>query len=126
METFPIFVSLDKSSEWRRNFVLFLDEARQFLKGLDVKTRTKILYNVDKAKILNDPKLFKKLTSEIWEFRTRYNGLQYRLLAFWDKTGEIKTLVISTHGFVKKVDKVSTNEIEKANELRKTYFRLKK
>lgn len=106
--------------------VLFLDEARQFLKGLDEKTRTKILYNVDKAKILNDPKLFKKLTSEIWEFRTRYDGLQYRLLAFWDKTEKIKTLVISTHGFVKKVDKVSASEIEKANELRKTYFRLKK
>lgn len=31
--------------------VLFLEEARQFLKGLDEKTRAKILYNIDKAKI---------------------------------------------------------------------------
>ena len=106
--------------------VLFLEEARQFLKGLDEKAKTKILYNIDKAKILNDPKLFKKLTSDLWEFRTKYNGLQYRLLAFWDKTEKIKTLVISTHGFVKKVDKVSSSEIEKANELRKIYFRQKK
>ena len=102
--------------------VLFLEDARQFLKNLDEKTRTKILYNIDKAKILNDPKLFKKLTNDIWEFRTKYNGLQYRLLAFWDKTEKVKTLVISTHGFVKKVDKVSASEIEKADKLRLLYF----
>lgn len=102
--------------------VLFLEDARQFLKGLDEKTRTKILYNIDKAKILNDPKLFKKLTNDIWEFRTKYNGLQYRLLAFWDKTEKVKTLVISTHGFVKKMDKVSASEIEKADKLRLLYF----
>jgi phage-related protein len=106
--------------------VLFLEEARQFLKGLEEKARIKILYNIDKAKILNNPKLFKKLTTDIWEFRTKYNGLQYRLLAFWDKTEKIKTLVISTHGFVKKVDKVSATEIDKANELRKLYLRQKK
>ena len=106
--------------------VLFLEEARQFLRGLDEKTRTKILYNIDKAKILNDPKLFKKLTSDIWEFRTKYNGLQYRLLAFWDKTLVVKTLVISTHGFVKKVDKVSASEIEKANKLRRLYLKQKR
>ena len=102
--------------------VLFLEEARQFLKELEEKTRTKILYNIDKAKILNDPRLFKKLTTDIWEFRTKYNGLQYRLLAFWDKTEKVKTLVIATHGFVKKVDKVSGIEINKANELRKLYL----
>jgi hypothetical protein len=47
-------------------------------------------------------------------------------LAFWDKTEKIKTLVISTHGFVKKVDKVSISEIERANEMRKLYFKQKK
>ena len=82
--------------------VLFLEEARQFLKGLEEKARIKFLYNIDKAKILNDPKLFKKQTTDIWEFRTKYNGLQYRLLAFWDKTEKRKTSVICTHGFVKK------------------------
>ena len=106
--------------------VLFLEEARQFLKGLQEKARIKILYNIDKAKILNDPKLFKKLTTDIWEFRTKYNGLQYRLLAFWDKTEKVKTLVILTHGFVKKVDKVSATEIDKANEFRKLYLTQKK
>lgn len=102
--------------------VLFLEEARQFLRTLDKKTSSKIIYNIDKARILNDPKLFKKLTGDIWEFRTKYNGLQYRLLAFWDKTEKVKTLVISTHGFVKKVDRVAASEIDKANTLRKLYF----
>ena len=106
--------------------VLFLDESREFLFGLDLKTRTKILYNIDKSKVLNDPKLFKKLNGEIWEFRTKYNGLQYRLLAFWDKTDKVETVVVSTHGFVKKVDKVSPTEINKAEQLRRLYFDQKK
>lgn len=106
--------------------VLFLEDARQFLLGLDDKTRAKILYNIDKSKVLNDPKLFKKLTDNIWEFRTKYNGLQYRLLAFWDKTEKTETLVVSTHGFVKKADKVPSSEIIRADQLRQFYFDQKK
>ncbi|MEJ7646182.1 MAG: type II toxin-antitoxin system RelE/ParE family toxin [Chryseolinea sp.] len=102
--------------------VLFLAEARKFLIELDLKTRAKILYNIDKSKVLMDRKLFKKLSGEIWEFRTKFNGHQYRLLAFWDKTDKVETLVISSHGFVKKVDKVPSVEIEKAENLRRTYF----
>jgi phage-related protein len=101
--------------------VLFLEDARRFLKKLDEKTRQKILYNIEKAKILNDPALFKKLTEDLWEFRTKYNGLQYRLIAFWDKKENAKTLVVATHGFLKKVSKVPGREIERANELRKIY-----
>lgn len=48
-----------------------------------------------------DADLFKKLSDEIWEFRTLYQGLQYRLLAFWDKTDHSEIMVIATHGFVK-------------------------
>ncbi|WP_231390026.1 type II toxin-antitoxin system RelE/ParE family toxin [Sphingobacterium pedocola] len=50
--------------------------------------------------------MFKKLNNDIWEFRTLYQGLQYRLLAFWDKTFSSETMVISTHGFIKKRSKV--------------------
>jgi hypothetical protein len=62
------------------------------------------------------------LQDEIWEFRTRYGGKQIRLLAFWDKTGNKETLVIATHGFIKRVDKVPAKEIERAERLRKKYF----
>ena len=84
---------------------LFLDEVSNLFSTLDFKTIRKILYNIDLAEQTNDPRLFKKLNSDIWEFRTKYNGNQYRLLAFWDKTSEIKTLVIATHGFIKKLIK---------------------
>jgi phage-related protein len=70
----------------------------------------------------NDPKLFKKLSGEIWEFRTKYSGLQYRLLAFWDKSGKEETLVIATHGIIKKTDKVPKSDIEKALHIRERYF----
>ena len=66
----------------------FLDEADQFIAELNPRIVKKLLYNIDLAEQTNDPKLFKKLREDIWEFRTRYLGLQIRLLAFWDKTGE--------------------------------------
>ncbi len=82
----------------------------------------KIFYNIDLAEQSNDPKLFKKLQNDIWEFRTNYAGLQIRLLAFWDKNDNKETLVLATHGFIKKVDKVLANEIDRAVRLRDKYF----
>ncbi|MEA5141441.1 type II toxin-antitoxin system RelE/ParE family toxin [Arcicella rigui] len=100
----------------------FLEEADKFIAGLDSKIIKKILYNVEIAEQTNDPKLFKKLQHDIWEFRTNYAGLQIRLLAFWDKTDGKNTLVFATHGFIKKVDKVPKNEIERAIRIRTKYF----
>ena len=102
--------------------IIFLEEAFAFLCDLDGKHYEKILYNIRKAQTEHDPELFKKFTDEIWEFRTLYQGLQYRLLAFWDKTNTTNTLVISTHGFIKKRSKVPDNEILKARQLRTKYF----
>lgn len=102
--------------------IVLLAEAFDFLKSLDIKHSNKILLNIRKAQQKNDPEIFKKLTDEIWEFRTLYQGLQYRMLAFWDKSGNSNTLVISTHGFIKKQRKVPDNEISKAEKQRKKYF----
>jgi phage-related protein len=99
-----------------------MEEANEFLAGLDAKTIKKIFYNIDLAEQTNDPKLFKKLQNDIWELRTKYGGLQIRLLAFWDKSDNKETLVIATHGFIKKVDKVPANEIERAERLKDKYF----
>ena len=98
----------------KRFEVILLDEALDFIYDLDDKTSEKILYNINKATYHNDPELFKKLTFKIWEFRTHYQGIQYRLFAFWDKTDKTETLVLSTHGMVKKISKVPKSEIEKA------------
>ncbi|TAF76144.1 MAG: type II toxin-antitoxin system RelE/ParE family toxin [Bacteroidetes bacterium] len=106
--------------------ILFLEEAFEFLNSLDRKHYEKILYNIRKSQVENDPELFKKLTDDIWEFRTLYQGLQYRFLAFWDKTSTIDTLVVSTHGFIKKRSKVPENEIQKAQNYRTKYLADKK
>ena len=82
--------------------VIFLEEAAAFLDQLDEKAREKIIYNIRKAQVTNDQELFKKLTDEIWEFRTLYSKTYYRLFAFWDKSDKIDTIVISTHGLIKK------------------------
>jgi len=66
--------------------VEFLGEATEFLYGLNEKVRDKIIYNITKARYSNDRELFKKLTDEIWEFRTLYSKVYYRLFAFWDKS----------------------------------------
>lgn len=102
-----------------------MEDAREFLAGLNEKTRDKIIYNIDKAVNLNDKELFKKLQDEIWEFRTLHNNKHYRLFAFWDKSDKSQTLVISTHGVIKKTDKTPNKEIEKAEQLRQLYFKIK-
>lgn len=93
--------------------------------NLTRKLQKKVFYNIDLAEQTNDPKLLKKLQQDIWEFRTKFSGLQVRLLAFWDKSDNKETLVIATHGFVKKVDKISANEIDRAVRLREKYFERK-
>jgi len=102
--------------------VKFLEETFDFLKSIDRKHSEKILYNIRKSQTENNPELFKKINDDIWEFRTLYQGLQYRLLAFWDKTDKSNTLVISTHGFIKKRSKVPDSEIQKATQIRNKYF----
>ena len=106
--------------------VLFLEDVFEFLKSIEFKHSEKIIYNIRKSESKNDPELFKKLEDEIWEFRTLYQKLHYRLLAFWDKTDSESTLIISTHGFVKKQSKVPKKEIKRAKNLRIKYFEEKK
>jgi phage-related protein len=100
----------------------FMEDAKDFLTTLDPKIIKKIFYNLDIAEETNDPKLFKKIQNEIWEFRTRYLGIQVRFLAFWDKMDQRRTLVIVSNGFIKKKEKIPISEIEKAKELRTKYF----
>ena len=103
------------------------NEAQEFLDGLPNKVREKIISNIRKSTFVLDPDLFKKLDdTDIWEFRAFYNKTKYRLLAFWDKDDKINTLVIATHGFIKKTQKTPPKEIAKAEEIRKDYFNSKR
>ena len=103
--------------------VVFLDEALAFVRSLPIKVQEKIVYNYNKIERgMMSKELFKKLgNSEIWEFRTLYEGNCYRLFSFWDTDTE--TFIIATHGIMKKSQKTPTKEIEKAEAIRKEYFK---
>ncbi|MDO4161312.1 MAG: type II toxin-antitoxin system RelE/ParE family toxin [Prevotellaceae bacterium] len=105
--------------------VILLDEALTFVRSLPLKVQEKIVYNYNKvANGVMSKELFKKLEdSEIWEFRTLYNGNCYRLFSFWDT--ETDTFIIATHGIIKKGQKTPPKEIEKAEAIRKEYFKNK-
>ena len=56
------------------------------------------------------------------QFRTLYNKTAYRLFAFWDETE--KSMIIVTHGIIKKTGKTPKKEIEKAKQLRTEYLKI--
>ncbi len=101
-------------------------EADSFIQSLPTKVSDKIRSNIRRIqKGERNVELFKKLEgTEIWEFRTLFNKIAYRLFSFWDT--EKETLVIATHGIVKKTQKTPSKEIAKAEKMRKMYFELKK
>lgn len=98
---------------------------KKFLQSLPKNAYKKIIYNMNR--VVGGEKnieLFKKLeNSNIWEFRTLYNGIAYRLFAFWDT--EIQTLIVATHGIIKKTQKPPKKEIGRAEDIIKQYFELK-
>lgn len=105
--------------------IVYSKEVINFLNSLDDKTKGKIMFNIEKSKYVIDKELFKKLKgSDIWEFRTKYNGAIYRIFAFWDT--EADTLVITTHGIIKKTQKTPNKEIERAENIREEYFKGKR
>lgn len=105
--------------------VKFLEEAVEFLDLHDEKVRDKIIYNITKAQFSTNKELLKKLNEEIWEFRTLYQSIAYRLFAFWDKSENDRALVILTHGLIKKTEKTPKADLVKSQRLRKSYFEIK-
>ncbi|MCD8387007.1 MAG: type II toxin-antitoxin system RelE/ParE family toxin [Bacteroidales bacterium] len=106
--------------------VIYSKETLDFLASITEEAKEKIAFNVDKVTHgVKDNEIFKKLdgTDDLWEFRTLYNRIKYRLLAFWD-TDE-RALIITTHGFIKKTQKTPKKEIERAEEIKKKYYEKK-
>lgn len=93
--------------------VVLTEEAQAFLDAQPFKAQQKIYYNIFKVEEgVMKVDIFKKLeNTEIWEFRTLYNGICYRLFSFWDT--EEETLVIATHGIVKKTQKTPLRKLPK-------------
>ena len=93
--------------------VVLTEEAQAFLDAQPFKAQQKIYYNIFKVEEgVMKVDIFNKLeNTEIWEFRTLYNGICYRLFSFWDT--EEETLVIATHGIVKKTQKTPLRKLPK-------------
>lgn len=92
-----------------------------FLDSLDDNTVSKILAilkYVEDFDIIPE-KFFKKLTTEIYEIRIKYENNIYRILCFF----HINSLVILTNGFQKKMQKTPRNEIDLALKYKNDYIR---
>ncbi len=102
--------------------VILSDDADKFVRSQSLKAQQKIAYNIRRLERgLVDNTLFKKLEgTDIWELRTLFNGVCFRLFSFWDT--RTQTLVVATHGIVKKTQKTPLKEIAKAESIRKAYF----
>ena len=106
--------------------VMYMEESLTFIESLPQSAGDKI-YDIVHRVDLGGRRIIKKSKlagSEIWEFRALYNKIKYRLFAFWDT--QTDTLVIATHGIVKKTQKTPTKEIAKAERIRQEYFNAKK
>lgn len=87
--------------------VIFLKQAEEFTNTLESTTRKKLFKAVRKTKERVFGQWFTKLKSSdgIFEFRIDDSGKFYRLFAFWDNEGSEETLVVATHGLIKKTNK---------------------
>ena len=80
----------------------------------------KIIYSEEVLDFLNS--LNEKVKEKI-KFRTKYSGSIYRIFAFWDTEND--TLVVTTHGIIKKTQKTPSKEIKRAEDIRIEYFNTK-
>ena len=121
----PLLYKLKAMNE-RTIKIVLSDDAKNFIKIQPLKAQQKIVYNIKKVEGgVMDKELFKKLDdTDIWELRTLFNGIYYRLLSFWDN--DEGALVIVTHGIIKKTQKTPSKEIAKAEAIMKEYFNDKK
>lgn len=102
--------------------LVLLEDALEFLDSLPQGAVYKIYHNIYRVRGgERNRDLFKKLeNTEIWEFRTLYNKTAYRLFAFWDKGKD--TMVVATHGLIKKTQKTPQKDIARAERIMQKYF----
>ena len=107
--------------------VIFLRDAEKYFGDLPQKVKDKLTVYFTKTKLGYKGEWFEKLKNSdgIFEFRAKDQNKFYRIFAFWDGTGEEKTLIVATHGLDKKTNKTPRREIEKAERIKKNYFNSK-
>jgi putative component of toxin-antitoxin plasmid stabilization module len=98
--------------------VIFLRQAEEFANAMEEKARRKLFQAIRKTKDRLIGQWFTKLKASdgIFEFRVDESGKFYRVFAFWDTENNEETLVINTHGLIKKT-KLLNQKFEKLNRL---------
>jgi phage-related protein len=99
---------------------------QEFLDSLSGKAAQKVLWTLSLLEDLEIVPLtyFKKLTGTegIWECRIQYVSNIYRIFCFFDS----HSVVVLTHGLVKKSQKTPHREIDKAESYRKEFLSRRK
>ena len=105
--------------------IILLPDAEKFVDNIEISARKKMFYAIRKTKMRVFGDWFEKLKSskDIFEFRVKDSNKFFRLFAFWDSTGEIETLIVCTHGLIKKSNKTPKKDIEKAEMIKEKYFK---
>lgn len=95
---------------------------QEFLDSLPGKIAQKVTWVLSLLEDLDvlPSQYFKKLvgSEEIWECRVQFGSNAYRLFCFF-----INSVVVLTHGFIKKSRKIPKKEIEKAEFYRQDFLR---
>ena len=95
----------------------------EFLDSLNPKMAQKVTWvlSLIEEEDFVPQKYFKKLTNsdDIWECRIAFSSDIVRIFAFFDHNNKI----ILTHGFIKKSQKTPKDEIAKAKNYKKDYFK---
>jgi len=108
--------------------VILLKQAEEFTNSLEINPKKKLFQAMRKTKERLFGQWFTKLkiSDGIFEYRVDDSGKYYRLFAFWDTEDDKMTLVVATHGFIKKTNKTPLAEIQKAEQIKREYFKEKK
>ena len=105
--------------------VNLLPEAEDFVDEIEVSAKKKLFFAIRKTKARIFGDWFEKLkgSNDIYEFRVKDSNKFYRVFAFWDKTQENETLIVCSHGLIKKTNKTPEKEIKKAEKIKEKYFK---
>ncbi|MFH1295831.1 MAG: type II toxin-antitoxin system RelE/ParE family toxin [Bacteroidota bacterium] len=105
--------------------IVLLKQAEDFIDEIEELVRKKFLLSMRKTKSRIFGEWFTKMTdaNDLFEFKVDYNGKFYRLFSFWDSRGETETLIVCSHGLIKKTNKTPKSEIAKALDIKNKYFK---
>ena len=102
--------------------VILLDPAKDFLVGLGEKLQAKAYRAIDLlayfGPLLRMPHSRKLGDKDLWELRVQQAGMICRLFYFHDR----ERIYVVTSGYVKKTEKTSPDEMQKALRLKAEYL----